>query len=85
MSVVRLLFYALIEQFPVFSFYLSPNANIVHCANFENGLVKIISKEGSLSLEETNAVHGFEVMANEDGDVLSLGVPTGNVGLRTQF
>ena len=40
---VRVLFDAIIEEYPFLSQYLSSDADIVHSPDFENGQVKLLS------------------------------------------
>ena len=70
---VRILFDALILDFPVSAIYLSPNANIVHSPNFENGVVKILANnERDLSPVEADAVEFLKLVESTDDSASTL-------------
>lgn len=53
---VRVPFDAIVEEYPVMSHYLSPNANIVHSSHFETGVMKLMRDGDAATLEHPEAL-----------------------------
>lgn len=61
---VRVLFDGVREKYPAMDCYLSPEADIVKCPDFENGLVKLANKQDEL-LTDDEVSFGMIVFENE--------------------
>ena len=73
LSDIRALFDGLIEKYPEMSHHLSKDADIVHCKNFESGVVNCIlglklteCKKKALGVLENNVIQVDQDVENED-------------------